>query len=82
MKYILMLLVFAGCTAPYRAEVRYEIICPINMVTTKVDTIVGTDYYYSTQRLNVLNNKNADHPNRHWVTEYPSNCVITPLNKN
>ena len=77
-----MALVFVGCANPHRPEVSYEIICPINMVTTKVDTIVGTGYYYSTAGLNVLKNYNADNPNTFWDTEYPPTCVITQLNKN
>lgn len=50
------------------------------MVVTKVDTTVGTSYYYSESGLNVIKNYKPHQSNMIFGTQYPATCVITQLN--
>ena len=76
MKYILMALVFVGCANPHRPEVSYEITCPVNMITTKVDTITGYDYVYYRSSLAIYTGPDN---NIKW-REYPMTCVVSTIN--
>jgi len=77
MKKVLLLLGLIGCELPKEPPKEYktyEVTCPINMITTRVDTLRNMrSYWYERNRLGVWGFGGGT------LRQYPQTCVMKEL---